>query len=198
MRLSSVCSSGIGQIAQNSRRQLNSTPMWCKGMYSSTAVFTSAIQSGPLQSLICAAMSEFLAASGFNEPEFFCVKMPVLLNTVYHLYWPLLNHSWYLLALNSVAINPQTNYIDWATVNGRRNLLPTFADAVVSRGQRGSSPRAVNLNFLDRNCYFFFQVAPHLCSPGLSGPRFRPTATQKKSGSAGNRIRGLWVCSQEL
>jgi hypothetical protein len=34
----------------------------------------------------------------------------------------------------------------------------------------------------------FFQVAPHLSSQGLSGPRSRPTATQKVC-SAGNRTR---------
>jgi hypothetical protein len=49
----------------------------------------------------------------------------------------------------------------------------------VSRGQRGGSPRVVNLSFLDRSRDFFFQVDPHLSSQGLSGPRSRPTATQK-------------------
>jgi hypothetical protein len=37
----------------------------------------------------------------------------------------------------------------------------------------------VNLSFLDRIRYFSFQVAPHLLSQGLSGPRSRPNATQK-------------------
>jgi hypothetical protein len=37
----------------------------------------------------------------------------------------------------------------------------------------------VNVSFLDRNRYFFFQVAPHLPSQGLSGPRSRLTATDK-------------------
>jgi hypothetical protein len=31
----------------------------------------------------------------------------------------------------------------------------------VSRGQRGGTPTAVNLSFLDRSRYFFFQVDPH-------------------------------------
>jgi hypothetical protein len=56
-------------------------------------------------------------------------------------------------------------------------LVPTFVDRGVSRGQRGGCPTAVNLSFLDRSLYFFFQVAPHLFSQGLSGPRSRPTAT---------------------
>jgi hypothetical protein len=53
--------------------------------------------------------------------------------------------------------------------------MQTFADRGVSRGQRGGSLTVVNLNFLDGNRYFFFQVAPHLSSQGLSGPRSRPT-----------------------
>jgi hypothetical protein len=79
---------------------------------------------------------------------------------------------------NSVALGLQTNYIDWADATGRRILVPTFVDRGVSRGQRGGNSKAVNLSFLDRSRYFFFQVAPHLSLQGLSGPRFRPTATQ--------------------
>jgi hypothetical protein len=58
-------------------------------------------------------------------------------------------------------------------------------------------PTAVNLSCLDRSRYFFFQVALHLSSPGLSGPLSKLTDTQK-SGSAKNRTRNLWVCSQEV
>jgi hypothetical protein len=36
------------------------------------------------------------------------------------------------------------------TATCRRNLLPTFVDRRVSRGQRGVSPTVVNLSFLDR------------------------------------------------
>jgi hypothetical protein len=57
--------------------------------------------------------------------------------------------------------------------------MPTFMDRGVPSGQRGGIPTAVNLTVLDRSRYFFFQVAPHLCPQGLSGPRSRPTATQK-------------------
>jgi hypothetical protein len=53
-----------------------------------------------------------------------------------------------------------------------------FVDREVSHGQRGGSPAVVNISFLDRSCYFF-QIALHLSSQGLSGPRSRPTATQK-------------------
>jgi hypothetical protein len=49
-----------------------------------------------------------------------------------------------------VAFSPQANYTDWATATCRRNLVPTFVDRGVSRGQRGRSPMVVNLSFLDR------------------------------------------------
>jgi hypothetical protein len=42
---------------------------------------------------------------------------------------------------NSVALSPQANYTDWATATCRRNLVPTFVDREVSRGQRCGSPR---------------------------------------------------------
>jgi hypothetical protein len=43
----------------------------------------------------------------------------------------------------------------------------------------------VNLRFLDRSCYLFFQVAPHLPSQGLSGPRSRLNATQNIRAAPG-------------
>jgi hypothetical protein len=58
----------------------------------------------------------------------------------------------------------------------RRNLVPTFADRGVSRGQRGGSPTVV---FSKPEPLIFIQVAPYLSSQGLSGPRSRSTATQK-------------------
>jgi hypothetical protein len=73
----------------------------------------------------------------------------------------------------------KANYTDYPTATGRRILVPTFADRGVSCGQSGGSPTAVNFSFLDRSRYFFFHVAPHLFSRGLSGQRSRPTATQK-------------------
>jgi hypothetical protein len=66
----------------------------------------------------------------------------------------------YLLLIkqtNSVAFGLQANYTDWATATGRRNLVPTFVDRGVSRGQRGGSPTVINLSFLDRKCYFSFK-----------------------------------------
>jgi hypothetical protein len=52
---------------------------------------------------------------------------------------------------NSVALSPQVNYTDLVTATCRRNLVPTFVDGGVSRGQRGGSPTVVNLSFLDRS-----------------------------------------------
>jgi hypothetical protein len=80
---------------------------------------------------------------------------------------------------NSVALSPQWKFTDLSTATCQRNLVPTFVDRGVSRGQRGGSPTAVNFSFVDGSRYYFFQVAPHLLSQGLSGPRSRPTATQK-------------------
>jgi hypothetical protein len=102
-----------------------------------------------------------------------------------------------LLQKNSVALSPQANYTDWANVPCRRNLVPTFVDRGVSRGQRGGSPAVVNLSFLDRNRYFSFKqllIYPH---KGLEDPVPDPLLF-RKSGSAKNWIRDLWVSSQEL
>jgi hypothetical protein len=51
---------------------------------------------------------------------------------------------------NSVALSPRANYADWAAATCRRNLVPTFVDRGVLRGQGGGSPTVVNLSFLDR------------------------------------------------
>jgi hypothetical protein len=58
---------------------------------------------------------------------------------------------------NSVALSPRANYTDWATATCGRNLVPTFVDRGVSRGQRGGSRTVVNLSFLDRSRYFSFK-----------------------------------------
>jgi hypothetical protein len=58
---------------------------------------------------------------------------------------------------NSVVLSPRANYTDWATDTCRRNLVSTFVDRGVSRGQRGGFPTVVNLSFLDRSLYFSFK-----------------------------------------
>jgi hypothetical protein len=86
---------------------------------------------------------------------------------------------------NSVAFSPRANYTDWGTATCPSNLVPTFADRGVSRGQRGGSRTVVNLSFLDRSgssftltrakwttfqthCYSENLVAPGI-EPGTSG-----------------------------
>jgi hypothetical protein len=54
-----------------------------------------------------------------------------------------------------------------------------------------------NVSSLDRSCYFFIQVAPQLSSLGWVIPApDQPFLTT--SGSARNRTRDLWICSQGL
>jgi hypothetical protein len=49
-----------------------------------------------------------------------------------------------------VGFSPQADYTDCATATCWRNLVPTFVDRGVSRGQGGGSSTVVNLSFLDR------------------------------------------------
>jgi hypothetical protein len=94
---------------------------------------------------------------------------------------------------NAVAFSSQGNHTDWGTATGRQFLVLTFVDRGVSLGQRGGTHTAVNLSFLNRSHYFFFQVVPHLMWRGWAY-----SLLLRKSGSAGNRTWDLWVCSQEL
>jgi hypothetical protein len=55
---------------------------------------------------------------------------------------------------NSVASSPHANYTDWSNATSWRNLVPTFPDTGLSRGQDGESLAVVNLSFLDRSRYF--------------------------------------------
>jgi hypothetical protein len=71
----------------------------------------------------------------------------------------LLNRISQQLSSFSVALSPQVNYTNLSTATCRRNVVPTFVDRGVSRGQRGGSPTVVNLSFLDRSRYFSFKVA---------------------------------------
>jgi hypothetical protein len=58
---------------------------------------------------------------------------------------------------NSVALSPRANYTDSATATCQQNLVPTFVDRGVSRGQRCGFPTVVNLSFLDQSRYFSFK-----------------------------------------
>jgi hypothetical protein len=48
---------------------------------------------------------------------------------------------------NSVILSPQANYTDRAAATWRPNLVPTFVDRGMSRGQCGGSPTVVNISF---------------------------------------------------
>jgi hypothetical protein len=58
-------------------------------------------------------------------------------------------------------------------------------------------PTAVNLDFLDPEPLLSIQVAPQLSSRGWVDPVTDPLLP-RKSGTAGNRTRDIWICSQEL
>jgi hypothetical protein len=60
-----------------------------------------------------------------------------------------------------------------------------------------TDPYDRTLDFLHRSRYFFFQVAPQFCSRGWVDPVPDPQLL-RKSGSAWNRTRDLWICSQGL
>jgi hypothetical protein len=91
---------------------------------------------------------------------------------------------------NSVALGPRANYTEWASATCRRNLVSTFPDRGVSRGERGRSPIVVNLSFLDRSHYFLsssssfiltrvewtpFQI--HCYSENLGAPGIEPATS---------------------
>jgi hypothetical protein len=93
----------------------------------------------------------------FTSQKFYC-RNPYRINI-----FILKRLLWYALGTkaskqtNSVALGPQANYTDRVTATCRRNLVSTFADRGVSRGQRGGSLTVVNLSFLDRSRYFSFK-----------------------------------------
>jgi hypothetical protein len=55
---------------------------------------------------------------------------------------------------------------------------------------------AVNLGFLDRSLYYFFQIPPELSLRGWVQAVSEPLLL-RKSDHAGNRTRNIWICSQE-
>jgi hypothetical protein len=78
----------------------------------------------------------------------------------------------------------------------RAKLLTTFAywgcHVVITTDTYGRI-----LGFWGLSRYFFFQVAPQLYSRGWVDPVPDPLLL-RKFGSAGNRTRDFWICSQEL
>ena len=81
-------------------------------------------------------------------------------------------------ALNTTSIIPTELYRQ----SGRRRpakLVPTYADRGVSRGQRNGSPRPLISVFCTGAATFFYSSSASIDLTRLSGPRSRPTTTQK-------------------
>jgi hypothetical protein len=75
-------------------------------------------------------------------------------------------------------------------------VVPTLRiDGVAWSAQRIST--AVNLDFLDPEPLLFHSSSSSVILTSLSDPVPDPLLL-RKSGSAGNRTRYLWICSQEL
>jgi hypothetical protein len=75
-------------------------------------------------------------------------------------------------------------------------LMPTFANREC-RMISAIDPNSHILDFLDQSRYYFFQIAPQLYSGCWVDPVPDPLLL-RKSGSARNRTRHLWSCSQEV
>jgi hypothetical protein len=96
---------------------------------------------------------------------------------------------------NSVAFSPQANYTDWATADGRRILVQTFADRDVSRGHRDRSPRPL-ISVFWTGAVNFHSSYPQLSSWGWVHPVPDPPLL-RNCASSGNPARNFRVCSQE-
>jgi hypothetical protein len=92
--------------------------------------------------------------------------------------------------------SPQANYTHWATAACRWSYSQLLRiDGVVWSAQR--IPTAVNLDFLDPEPLLFHSSSSSVILTRLSKSLSRLTTSQK-SGSAANRTRDLWICSQKL
>jgi hypothetical protein len=88
----------------------------------------------------------------------------------------------------------------WTTLAERPHMLAKLVPTFAGRGCRGVSatnPHGHILGFLDRSRYYFFQVSPQLHSRSWVDPIPDPLLL-RNAGSAGNRTRDLWICSQEF
>jgi hypothetical protein len=90
-----------------------------------------------------------------------------------------------------MAFSPQVSYTDLSTSAGQRILVPTFANRGISRCQRDGSPRPLISVF--KAGAAIFQLSSRGWVDSVPSPLLL-----RKSGSAGNRTRDLWICSQEL
>jgi hypothetical protein len=96
-------------------------------------------------------VSEMLCSSFFNSGSSPKSRTILFLSVIHHRQNPLDPKN-----KTSAFLSPRWNYTDWSTATWR-NLMPTFADRGVWRGQLGISPMVVNLRFLDWSRYFSLQ-----------------------------------------
>jgi hypothetical protein len=92
---------------------------------------------------------------------------------------------------DSVTFSPQANCTGW--LSGSRwspKLVPNFVGKGVSRVQRDGSPRQTGAATSHWNSFSVTHTR-------LSGPRLR-TQILRKSDSAENRTRDIWISSQDL
>jgi hypothetical protein len=75
-------------------------------------------------------------------------------------------------------------------------VVPTFVD-IGCRVVSATDPHGHILGFLDLEPLLFLPRSSSIVLMLPSGPHSRPT-TSRKFGSAGNRTRDFWICSQEL
>jgi hypothetical protein len=127
----------------------------------------------------------------------FCLPIP---NALSPIKWALNVVTWrsgsFVLYQNEPRdLSPSANYTDRAAAACRRSQCQILRLECRVVSVTDSYGRI--LDFLLRSRYFFFQVAPQLYSWGWMGPVPDPLL-HRKSGSAGNRTRDLWICSQEL
>jgi hypothetical protein len=96
-----------------------------------------------------------------------------------------------MIQTNAMAFSLQVNYSDWVTATGQQILVPNFVDRGVLCGQRGGTPTAVNLSFLDWSHYLFFRVAPFLSSWGWVDPIPDPLLLRKFGSTCSNSMCSL-------
>jgi hypothetical protein len=87
----------------------------------------------------------------YSQPEFQCVFITNSCQQLFDSCFCYACRGHIKRQTNSVALSPWANYTNWMTATCRRNLVPTFVDRGVSRGQLGRSHTVVNLSFLDRH-----------------------------------------------
>jgi hypothetical protein len=88
----------------------------------------------------------------------------------------------------------------WTIPTERPPLVSEVVSTLADRGCRlvsATNPHGRSFRFSRSEPLLLFQVSPQLSSRGRVDPVPDPVLL-RKSGSAGNRTRDLWICSQEF